>query len=68
MLPKLQEECKEWVRDNCINGTGKSRADYALSNDVGEIAKKYWDTPAFTLGIEYGMKILGSKLFGDLGI
>lgn len=59
-------EIEEWANDMITNGTGKIRQVYLAKFDAGTVAKKIWNDPGFTLGIEYGIKITVAKIFGEL--
>ena len=64
MLSK--DEAQHWPVDMYTNGTYNDRNLYKERFGVGRMAESCWDDPLFTYGIEYGILIAVSKIFGDL--
>ena len=52
-----KKEAEEWARNLAQNGTYPLRDEYRECVDISEIAKKCWDDPMFTYGLEYGILI-----------
>ena len=61
-----KEQAESWAIEVSERGSFPIRTEYLELFDVGKIAKKLWHDPVFTLGIEYGIKIAVSRIFGDL--
>ena len=57
-----KKEAIEWYKE-ITGGTGVDR--YAALDIIrrGSVAKKLWDDPSFTLGVEYGALIVLVKAF-----
>ena len=56
------EEALAWFR-RVPEGTAIDRAVYREQFGVGNVAAYLWDDPAFTLGIEYGIRMALAKAF-----
>ena len=61
-----KEQAESWAIEVSERGSFLIRTEYLELFDAGKIAKKLWHDPVFTLGIEYGIKIAVSRIFGDL--
>ena len=61
-----KDDANRWARSVCENGTGFVRKAYLEQYGAGEIAKRFWNDPTFTLGVEYGILIAVAKMYGDL--
>ncbi len=63
--PLTKSQAKIWVDEVIVNGTGDVRLSYVREFEVGETARRLWNDPTFTLGIEYGILIAVVKIYSE---
>lgn len=61
-----KDSAELWAKEVSVMGCYPERQAYLKQFNAGEVAKDLWNDPAFTLGIEYGIKIAVAKIFGEL--
>lgn len=54
-------EAREWISEVCTEGVDRSK--FVGRVPRGEMAKRYWDDPMFSYGVEYGVLMALVKVF-----